>query len=210
MNYWLIVAIVVGVFVAFNLVWRWASTQWQIPCPTALAWLLENPLADAVAGTRRTIERMPIRAGQTVVEIGPGPGRLLVPVAQLVGEQGQAIGIELQPGMVKRSQAKLERAGLRQATLIQGDATGQHLPDASVDLVFLCTVLGEIPDRAAALARCLAMLRPGGVLSISELALDPHFQSQTAVRRQAEAAGFEWIETLGRRFSFTMNFRRPA
>ncbi len=65
--------------------------------------------------------------------------------------------------------------------MIHADATNRVLPDQCADLVYLCTVLGEIPDRAAALANCFAVLRPGGRLSITEIKGDPHFQSRATL-----------------------------
>jgi hypothetical protein len=51
-----------------------------------------------------------------------------------------------------------------------------------------------------------AALRPAGLLSVTEVLPDPHFQSRRRVRRLAEAAGFRHVETLGRWYAFTMNF----
>jgi len=76
----------------------------------------------------------------------------------------------------------------------------------SFDLVFLCTVLGEIPDRAAALAQCHRGLKPGGVLSITEVAGDPHYQFQSVARRLAETAGFEFQSINGGWWFYTATF----
>ena len=70
-------AIVVVVYLAQHFVWRWAARRWQLPCPTALSWMVDGRLADLVAGTEVTLDRMQLTPGMTVVEIGPGPGRLL-------------------------------------------------------------------------------------------------------------------------------------
>jgi ubiquinone/menaquinone biosynthesis C-methylase UbiE len=76
-------------------------------------------------------------------------------------------------------------------TIILGDATHPHVPEASFDIVFLCTVRGEIPDRAAALKECWRALKPGGILSVTESLGDPHYQARSTVKRLAEAAGFQ-------------------
>ena len=56
--------------------------------------------------------------------------------------------------------------------------------------MFLCAALGEIPDRAAAVVQSYRALKPGGVLSITEMFGDPHYQSRSVVKRFAEEGGF--------------------
>jgi predicted methyltransferase len=75
--------------------------------------------------------------------------------------------------------------------------------------VFLCTALGEIPDRAAALGQCHRALKPGGVLAITEIIGDPHYQSRSVVRRLAEAAGFRLQSIQGRWWFYTARFLKP-
>lgn len=210
MTYWQWFLVVLALVVGSQILWRWMSRRWTLPCPTALAWLLEGRVSDWIAGTARTVERMAIEPGSAVVEIGPGPGRLLIPVAQRVGPRGRVIGVDVQEGMLRRTQAKVERLGLANVQLIHGDATKKHVEDGSADLVYLCTVLGEIPRREEALRRAWEMLKPGGVLAITEIALDPHFQSQSVVKRLAEGAGLEFVDSAGRPWSYTARYRKPS
>ena len=89
----------------------------------------------------------------------------------------------IQPKMVQRLRRNAEKAGATNLTVILGDATQPHVPDATFDLAFLCTALGEIPDRSAALTHCYRALKPGGRLSVTELMLDPHYQRRSTVQR---------------------------
>jgi len=134
---------------------------------------------------------------------------LLIPAAQRVLPGGEAVGIDIQQGMIERLKAKAEKAGVTNLTAILGDATQPHVPEASFDLVFLCTALGEIPDRAPALTQCHRALKPGGVLSITEIFGDPHYQSRSVVQRLAEAAGFRLRAIKGRWWFYTANFIKP-
>ena len=84
------------------------------------------------------------------------------------------------------------------------------MPRGAFDRAFLVTVLGEIVDRPAALVEIYGALKPGGVLSITEVIPDPHYQSRKRVRELAEASGFHLEETMGPWWAFTMNFRRRS
>ena len=206
---WIVVA-VLGAVLLFFLGWRWASRVWSLPCPTLLAWALDNRLYERLTGTEVTLRRMGLRQGLKVLEVGPGPGRLLIPAAQRVLPGGEAVGIDIQPGMVERLKERARRAQVSNLTAILGDATQPVVAEASFDLAFLVTTLGEIPDRAAVLAQCFRALKPGGVLSITEMFPDPHYQSRPTVKRLAEEAGFRLRSIQGGWWLFTANFVKPG
>jgi ubiquinone/menaquinone biosynthesis C-methylase UbiE len=75
--------------------------------------------------------------------------------------------------------------------------------------VFLCTALGEIPDRAAALDQCFRALKSGGVLSITEIVGDPHYQRLSVVKERAEVAGLQFRSTQGGWWFYTAAFVKP-
>jgi SAM-dependent methyltransferase len=205
-----IVLIVLAVLVAISLVWRWASTKWSLPFPWFLAWMLDNPINQRLSGKKTAVERMGLRPGQRILELGPGPGRLLLPAAQRILPGGEAVGIDIQPRMIERLNARAKQAGITNLTAIHGDASQPHVPEASFDVVFLSMALGEIPDRAGALAQSYRALKPGGQLSITEAIGDPHYQSRSTVGRLAQAAGFEMQAIQGGWWFYTANFRKPG
>ncbi len=92
----------VAVLLIVQFAWRFASRRWSLPCPSLFSWAVDGPIVDVVAGTSVTLERMGLEPGMTVVEIGPGPGRLLLPAARRVLPGGRAIGVELQQGMLDK------------------------------------------------------------------------------------------------------------
>jgi ubiquinone/menaquinone biosynthesis C-methylase UbiE len=196
--------------VAGNLLWRWSSRRRSLPCPTWFAWGLESSLMDKIMGTQTTLDRLGLQPGQRVLEIGPGPGRLLIPAARRVLPGGEVVGLDIQPGMIQRLKTRTVQAGVSNLTAILGDATQPHFPPESFDVVFLCTVLGEIPNREAVLRQCYAVLKPGGLLSITEIFPDPHYQSRATVRRLAEATGFRLQVMYGRWRFFTANFAKES
>ena len=205
-----IVAAIVVLLAVLNALWRWASRRHQLPCPTWLAWGLGGSLVDWFLGTTTALDRIGVRAGLEVLEIGPGPGRLLVPVAQRVGPQGRAVGLDIQEGMVERLQKRAAREGVTNLEGMVGDGSQECFPPESFDHVFLALTLGEIPAREDALRQCFEVLRPGGRLSVTELFPDPHFLSRRKVRELAEEAGFRHEATQGHALFFTANFLKPS
>ena len=120
------------------------------------------------------------------------------------------VGIDIQPGMVDRLRARAADAKVTNLTAILGDATKLHIENGSFDLVFIVTTLGEIPDRVAALPESFQALKPGGMLSVTELFGDPHYQSRATVQRLAEKAGFQFESMHGHWWFFTTNFVKPS
>lgn len=94
-----VVLLLVGVF---TLGWRWASRKWSLPCPSLLAWTLDNSLIDKSPMTLKTLDRIGFHPSQKVLEIEPGPGRLLIPAAKRVMPGGEVVGIDIQQKMIER------------------------------------------------------------------------------------------------------------
>jgi nitroreductase len=112
---WMLLA-VVAAWVAVHFAWRWGSHRWSLPCPTFLAWSLENPCFQRLSGTETTLHRIGFRPGQRILEMGPGPGRLLLPAAQRILPGGEAVGIDIQPGMIERLKVRANKAGVTNLT----------------------------------------------------------------------------------------------
>lgn len=199
----------VGMLSAIGLGWRVASRRQALPCPAWLAWSLGGSLTDRLFGTQATLDRIGLRPGQRVLEVGPGPGRLLIPAARRVLPGGEVVGLDIQREMIDKLEARAAREGIANLTAVVGDAATANFSPESFDVVYLCAVLGEIRDREAALARCYRVLKPGGLLSVTEGLPDPHYQSQDTVRRLAETAGFWPRASHGGWYRYTANFARP-
>jgi ubiquinone/menaquinone biosynthesis C-methylase UbiE len=112
--------------------------------------------------------------------------------------------------MVRLSQSEVDAAGLSNVQLIHGGAGEGLLEPGAFDRALLVTVLGEIPRRETALQEIYGALVPGGLLSITEIFPDPHYQPRRTVRRLALAAGFQEQQAYGSWLAFTLNFCKPG
>ncbi|OQA93345.1 MAG: Ubiquinone/menaquinone biosynthesis C-methyltransferase UbiE [Chloroflexi bacterium ADurb.Bin222] len=178
------------------------------PCPTSWSWIVDNPLRRW--DVRHALERAGLRAGETVLELGPGPGAFTVDAAQRVGPEGRLIAVDIQPGMIAQVNARVKAAGVTNVETHVASAFELPLPDASVDRAYLITVLPEIPDPVRALREVHRVLKPGGVVSMTEEFLDPDYPRRATTGAWAAAAGFEPDARFGSWWSYTLNFRKPA
>ena len=132
----LMLGLLAGELVLGALGWRWASRRYRLPCPSQLAWLVDDRLLGPLNLTRTELDRLGLRPGMRVLEVGPGPGRLLVPAARRVLPSGEVVGLELQPEMARRLGARAAREGLSNLTVVLGDAAERHFEPESFDLVY--------------------------------------------------------------------------
>jgi len=178
------------------------------PCPAALSWLVDNPLRRRYM--RPVLDRIGIQVGEQVLELGPGPGAFTVGAGRRVGAEGKLIAIDIQPEMIAQVEQRVREAKLTSVETHIASAHTLPLDDRSVDRAFLITVLPEIPDPARALAELHRVLRPDGVLSITEEFYDPDYLFLPETVRLVEAAGFRFDERFGNVWVYTANFRKIA
>jgi ubiquinone/menaquinone biosynthesis C-methylase UbiE len=87
---------------------------------------------------------------------------------------------------------RLQDAGVQNVEVIQGNGRQIPSPENSFDLVFLAGVLGETPDLLPALFdECTRVLKPGGILAVTEQVNDPDFRLLSTVGKLAANAELE-------------------
>jgi ubiquinone/menaquinone biosynthesis C-methylase UbiE len=198
-------------FLVVFFVWRISSRRHTLPCPSWLGWMVEldNPFTKANCA-RVIIGYLGLAPAMKVLDAGCGPGRLTIPLAEKVGTQGEVVAIDIQPGMLHRAQEKARAANLTNIQFRQVGVGEGKLEQSQYDRVLLVTVLGEIPEREVALKEIFDTLKPGGILSVTEVIFDPHFQRRSTVRELADAVGFKEKEFFGHRFAYTMHLEKPS
>lgn len=198
------------ILVGLVLVALWPSRKKARPVPSWLGWLIEreNPLAK-YNRVNYILQELDVQSGMTVFDIGCGPGRLSIPLAEKVGLEGKVIAADIQQGMLLQAQRKAEARNMHNIEFVHIDISKEELKQ-EVDRAVLVTVLGEIPDKKAALRNLFDALKPGGILCIIETLFDPQdYQKREVVTQLTSEAGFREIALKGNRFEYLVCLEKP-
>jgi ubiquinone/menaquinone biosynthesis C-methylase UbiE len=176
-------------------------------CPHQLAFLLEFGLRRFILSPERLAERLELAEAARVLELGSGPGYFSRAVARRV-PRGYLLLADLQSEMLQKAREKLARAGLGNVGFVQADGTALPVSSGAWDCVFLVAVLGEVSDPGSCLREIYRVLRPGGLLSVTEQPGDPDFIPLPRVRELVEGVGFHFEKVYGGGKNYTASFRK--
>ena len=116
---------------------------------------------------RRTVERLGIPVGASVLDVCCGSGASAIPAAEHVGPTGSVLGVDLADGLLSLARAKAARLGLRNVELRIADLLELGLPVSHFDAVICVFGIFFVPDMAAAVRALWSVVRPGGILAIT-------------------------------------------
>ena len=128
--------------------------------------------ADLGLGCGAPIGFLELQPGETVLDLGSGPGLDALLAARQVGPTGRVIGVDMTPQMLERARATAARAGAAHVEFREGRLEALPVADASVDAVTSNCVINLVPDKAAVFREVARVLRPGGRAVIADIVLE--------------------------------------
>jgi phosphatidylethanolamine/phosphatidyl-N-methylethanolamine N-methyltransferase len=136
------------------------------------------------------IERMGIRPGDRVLEVGVGTGIN----AALYPRDCSVTGVDLSSPMLEKARERVARKGVRNVRLLQMDAANLKFGDDTFDIVYAPYVISVVPDPVAVTREMCRVCRPGGRIVILN-----HFRSRNAL--------MAWIERMISPFTVHIGFK---
>ena len=207
-----VILIVLGAMLLYQVLIRIVRKLHRFPAPAFIGRLLDSAVRRWLQPPDKLIERSGIKQGMTVLDLGCGSGAFTTFVARAVGEQGKVYAVDIQPAMLKQLERKLARAenqGIGNIELKQASAYELPFEDGALDLVYMVTVLEEIPDRGRALREIKRVLKPGGILSVTELLPDPDYPLRSTTIKTCQREGFVLNDNLGNLWNYTIRLKKP-
>jgi SAM-dependent methyltransferase len=124
----------------------------------------EDPGRAAWQKPDQVLDVLDLRPGQTLCDIGAGPGYFALRAARRVGPTGRVFAVDVDPRILDALRARIEQAHLENVTPVLGLGTDPLLPPLSCDVVLIIDVYHHFPERPAYLRRLVGLLRAGGRL----------------------------------------------
>lgn len=202
-------AVLAGVLVALKIAGQILIQIAPRTTPPALAFALHSRARLRLRDVAATLAPLDIRPGQRVLEVGAGTGTFTLPLAERVAPDGRIASIELQRAMLQWHVRRRGDAATDLVTLHQADAHALPFADDSFDRALMVAILPMVRDKQRALRELRRVLRPGGLLLVSEEWLEPEYVPLAVTRRWCERAGFEQVRGNRSAWFYTLVVRNP-
>ena len=123
---------------------------------------LQRQADELAADSAALLDRVGLRPGQSVIDLGCGPRGILDMLTERVAPAGRVVGLDADPAHAAMAAEFAARRGLSGVEIITADARSTGLGTGTFDLVHARTLLINLPDPAGAAAEMLRLARPGG------------------------------------------------
>src|SRR5438309_9419996 len=145
----------------------WAE---DLAYPRELANVPESAV-ESFAGVANPFLLGRLEPGERVLDLGSGAGTDSLVAAQMVGDEGRVVGIDMTPEMLAKARAAAAEMGAGNVEFVEGE--GERLPfaDGSFDVVISNGVIDLIPDKDAVFAELFRVLAPGGRIQIADVTI---------------------------------------
>lgn len=140
-------------------------------------------------GCGNPLEYADVQEGDVVVDLGSGAGIDVLLAAQLVGESGSAIGIDMTPEMIEKAQQNAKEAGAKNVNFRLGEIEAMPVEDESVDWIISNCVICLSLDKNKVFGEAYRVLKPGGKLVVSDMVANN-------MPKWAKAAVSAWVSCI--------------
>jgi len=109
-----------------------------------------------------------LRPGQTILDFGCGPGIFTIPAAEIAGENGAVIAVDVRPQPLEHVREKAMNAGLNniRTVLAEGSSLSTGLSNESTDAILVFDMLHSVTDKQKLFLELHRVSKPNGLLSI--------------------------------------------
>lgn len=164
------------------------------------------------------VAELGLAPGMTVADVGAGGGYHVARLARAVAPGGMVYAVDVQPEMLARLEANMQRQGIRNWRPVLGAPDDPNLPTGVLDLVLMVDVYHELEYPREVLRALAAALGPGGRIAFVEYRAEDgrvpirslHKMTEAQIRLEAQAAGLRWRRTFaGLPWQHLVVFDRP-
>jgi ubiquinone/menaquinone biosynthesis C-methylase UbiE len=115
----------------------------------------------------RTVERLSLSAGATVLDVGCGTGASAIPAATMVGPSGHVIGVDLADRLLDRAREKSRQLNVANIEFRQADMEHLGYADGAFDAVVSVFSVFFVPDMVTQVSELWRMVKPGSQLAVT-------------------------------------------
>jgi SAM-dependent methyltransferase len=209
--HWLVV--IVGALMVLTGIGLLFLYLWPVISPLLPPWFHKG-LAEGVtcysAGYTTIVSRVYIGPGMRVLDIGCGTGRLALPISRRVYPSGEVIAIDVDEKAVEKFNHKIAHTGYANIETYKADIKNVDLPPDAFDRVFLVATLGSIQDKEDLFRQIYSATKPGGILSVTEVAFDTNKVPMLQAMELAKKTGFLQDFGCKKMLNYTLNFVKPG
>ena len=175
--------------------------------PYQWAFTLLLPVRNIFLSPKQLIKRIELKENSTVLEPGPGPGYFSIPVAKKL-VSGTLYLADIQQEMLDYAKKRCEKRKLTNVEYHLCNGKTFDFEDNFFDIIYMVTVIGEVENKDEYIKEFYRILKPNGVLSITELAGDPDKMTIDELNNMIEKHNFKFHTKYGNKRNFTLNFKK--